>query len=64
MSSNGFLSSLNLMTLVAVLVVVAISFIFFLRKRGNRHSLDGKHERNVAEDLDKGKSAPDHLPPS
>ncbi|WP_155006431.1 LPXTG cell wall anchor domain-containing protein [Sphingomonas hengshuiensis] len=64
MSSNGFLSSLNLMTLVVGLIVVAIGFAFFLRKRRNRHPLDGQRERNVAQDLDAGKSAPDHLPPS
>jgi LPXTG-motif cell wall-anchored protein len=64
MSTTGFLSSLNLMTLVGVLIVVAIGFVYFLRKRSNRHSLDGKQERNVGRDLDARKSAPDHLPPS
>ncbi|UZK66672.1 hypothetical protein [Sphingomonas sp. M1-B02] len=64
MSSTDFLSSLNLMTLVIVVIVVAIGFAFFLRKRRNRHPLDGQEERNVARDLDAGKSAPDHLPPS
>lgn len=60
MTSTGFLASQNLMTLVLVVVIVAIGFAYFLRKRSNRHSMDGRQERNVAADLDAGRKAPDH----
>ena len=62
MSNGGFLSSLNLMTLVVVFLVVAGAFIFFLRKRSNRHPLDGRQERNVGADLDANRAARDHTP--
>lgn len=62
MSNGGFLSSLNLMTLVVVFVIVAGAFVFFLRKRSNRHPLEGRQERNVAADLDANQAAPDHTP--
>ncbi|MEG3163123.1 LPXTG cell wall anchor domain-containing protein [Sphingomonas sp. PB2P19] len=62
MSRTGLLSSLNLMTLIGVFVIVAIGFIFFLRRRSNRRPLEGREERNVARDLDAGRPAPDHSP--
>ena len=62
MTSSTFLSSLNLGTLVVVLVIVAIGFAYFLRKRSNRRPLEGREERNVARDLDAGREAPDHSP--
>ncbi len=62
MASNEFLGSLNLMTLVVVFLVVAAAFIFFLRKRSNRHPLEGRQERNVGADLDAERPAPDHSP--
>lgn len=62
MTSSGFLSSLNLMTLVGVFLVVAIGFVYFLRRRSNRHPLEGREERNVARDLDAARDAPDHSP--
>jgi hypothetical protein len=61
MSRNELLPSLNLGTLVIVFVIVALAFAFYLRKRSNRHPLDGRQERNVAKDLDAGREAPDHL---
>ncbi|WP_448658041.1 hypothetical protein ACPVPU_11325 [Sphingomonas sp. CJ99] len=64
MSGTDFLSSLNLTTLVVVALIAAIGLALFLRRRSNRHSLDGKQERNVAADLDAGRAAPDHLPPA
>ncbi|RVT42112.1 hypothetical protein [Sphingobium algorifonticola] len=63
MSNVGFLSSLSLVTLLIVLGVAAITLVVFLRKRSNRHPLEGKQERNVAADIEAGKSAPDHSPP-
>lgn len=63
MASTGFLASLNLTTFVIVLVVVGIGLLFFLRRRSNAHPLDGRAERNVAQDLDAGRPAPDHNPP-
>ncbi len=62
MSLSEMLSSLNLMTLIIPLAIVAIGFIYFLRKRSNRHPMDGKQERNVGADLDAGRSAPDRSP--
>lgn len=62
MSNGGFLSSLNLMTLVVVFLIVAGAFVFFLRKRSNRHPLEGRQERNVGADLDANNAAPDHTP--
>jgi hypothetical protein len=62
MSNSGLLSSLNLVTLIGVLVVVAIGFAYFLRRRSNRHPLEGHEERNIASDLDAHRDAPDHSP--
>jgi len=62
MTRDGFLASLNLGTLVIVALVVAIAFAFFLRKRSNRHPLEGRQERNVGADVDAGREAPDHSP--
>jgi membrane protein implicated in regulation of membrane protease activity len=62
MTRTGFLASLNLGTLVIVAAIVAIAFAYFLRKRSNRHPLEGRQERNVGADLDAGRKAPDHSP--
>ena len=62
MSNNGFLGSLNLGTLVIVFLIVAAGFVYFLRRRSNRHPLDGRRERNVAQDLDAGRGPPDQAP--
>jgi len=62
MSRTGLLSSLNLMTLIGVFVIVAIGFLYFLRRRSNRHPLEGRTERNVARDLDADRGPPDHSP--
>lgn len=62
MARTDFLSTLNLGTLAIVLVIVAVLFAFFLRKRNNRHPMDGRQERNVAADIDSGRGAPDRSP--
>lgn len=62
MGRNDLLSSLNLGTLVIGALIVILALVFFLRKRSNRHSMDGRQERNVAADLDAGREAPDHSP--
>jgi hypothetical protein len=62
MSRLDFLSSLNLGTLIIAAAIVAIALAFFLRRRSNRHPLEGREERNVARDLDAGRPAPDNLP--
>jgi LPXTG-motif cell wall-anchored protein len=64
MASSVFLSSLNLGTLVVGLLIIGGALFLFLRKRSNRHSMDGKRERNVAADLDKGRGADDRSPPA
>ena len=60
--TQGFLASLNQFTLVIVFVIAALGFAWFLRRRSNRHPLEGREERNVAKDLDAGRKAPDHSP--
>lgn len=62
MSRTSFLASLNQFTLIGVFVIAAIGFAWFLRRRSNRHPMEGRQERNVAEDLDAGRAAPDHSP--
>ena len=62
MHKTDLLSSLNLGTLVIVLVIVVIGLIYFRRKRSNRHPMDGRAERNVAEDIDAGRDAPERSP--
>ena len=59
---HEMLTSLNLVTLILAVVIVGAGFAFFLRKRGNRHPLEGREERNVGADLDAGRAAPDHSP--
>lgn len=63
MSNVGFLSSLNLLTLVIVLAIAAAALLWFLRKRSNAQPLEGRQERNVARDLDAERPAPRHSPP-
>lgn len=62
MSTTGFLGSLNLGTLVIVFLVVVAGFAYFLRRRSNRHPMEGRQERNVAQDLDAGRGPGDHTP--
>jgi preprotein translocase subunit YajC len=62
MASTEFLSAQNLMTLIAIFVIAAVAFMFFMRKRSNREPMEGRRERNVAADLDAGRKAPDHSP--
>jgi hypothetical protein len=50
-------SSLNLATLILAFAVAAVALILFLKKRSNRHHLDGRAERNIAADLDEGRSS-------
>jgi hypothetical protein len=63
MSSTTFLSSLSLGTLVIGLLIVAIAFLYFLRRKSNRQGMSGRQHRNIAKDLDTGKSPPDHSHP-
>ena len=62
MASTEFLSAQNLMTLVAVFLIGLTAFLYFMRKRSNRHPMAGRQERNIAADLDAGRAAPDHSP--
>lgn len=58
MSDTGLASSLNIVTLVAVLIIAAALFAYFMRKRSNRHPMDTprgkaveeKHRREVKEE--------------
>lgn len=62
MSSHKFLSSLNLMTLIVVLVFIILVYAYFMRKRSNRRPMEGQQERNVSKDIDAGHPPPDHSP--
>ncbi len=62
MQNHHVLSSLSLATLVIVLVIVAGALAYFLRHRSNRQPLEGRHERNIAQDIDSGNEPPDHSP--
>lgn len=62
MTTFDYLSSQNLMILVTGALLAAIALAFFLRKRSNRHPMEGREERNVGADLDAGRKAPDHSP--
>ncbi|MFB0612410.1 LPXTG cell wall anchor domain-containing protein [Aurantiacibacter poecillastricola] len=50
MSDTGLASSLNIVTLVAVLIIAAILFLYFMRKRSNRHPMDTPRGK-AAEDM-------------
>ena len=50
MSDAGFASVLNIFTLVAVLVIAAGLFFWFMRKRSNRHPMDTPEGKD-AEDM-------------
>jgi hypothetical protein len=63
MTSTTFLSSLSLGTLGIGLLIVAIAFAYFLRRRSNRQGMAGRKHRNIARDLDAGNSPPDHSRP-
>jgi hypothetical protein len=43
MSTSGIIPSLCLFTLIAVVVVAVIAYLFFLRKRSNRHPVENPH---------------------
>ena len=62
MASTGFLASLNQYTLWIGVIIIAVALVYFLRKRSNRHPMEGRQERNVGADLDAGRKAPDHSP--
>ena len=63
MTSSELLPSLSLMTLVIVALAVGVSLLIFLRRRSNRHPMEGRQERNVGADLDAGREPPDRSPP-
>jgi hypothetical protein len=63
MSSTTFLSSLSLGTMVIALLIAAIAFAWFLRRKSNRQGMSGRQHRNIAKDLDRGQSPPDHSHP-
>lgn len=62
MYTGDFLASLNLGTLLIVFLVVAVGLFIFLKRRRNRHPLEGRSERNIARDLDAGRAAPRETP--
>ena len=64
LSKSELLPFLNLGTLISVLVIAAIGFAYFMRKRSNRHPMEGIRERNVGADLDAGRAAPESNRPS
>ncbi|WP_162925222.1 LPXTG cell wall anchor domain-containing protein [Aurantiacibacter odishensis] len=49
MTETGLVSSLNIVTLVAILVIAAGLFLYFLRKRSNRHPMDTPEGKEAEE---------------
>ncbi len=52
MNTTDTVSSLNFVTLGIGVVIALAVLLFFLRKRSNRHPLEGKREENIAQRLD------------
>ncbi len=63
MNNPSMLMSLNLMTLGAVLLILIGSFLWFMRKRSNRHPMEGQPERKIGEHLDRMEAKADEHPP-
>ena len=57
MSTNELVPGLGLSTLLIVLAVAAVIFLLFMRRRSNRHPMEGERERNVARDIDQGRDS-------
>lgn len=49
MSTDGTVGSLMFFTLIAALAIAVIALLWFLRKRSNRHPMEGIRERNMEE---------------
>ncbi|WP_338241524.1 LPXTG cell wall anchor domain-containing protein [Aurantiacibacter hainanensis] len=49
MTETGLVSSLNIVTLVAILVIAAGLFFYFMRKRSNRHPMDTPEGKKAEE---------------
>ena len=49
MSTDTTVGSLMMFTLIAVLAILLIAVVHFLRKRKNRHPMEGVQERNIDE---------------
>lgn len=54
MSTGGAVSSLMFFTLIIVLLLVVALLVHHLRKRSNRHPMEGVRERNLDE-MQRGK---------
>lgn len=62
MTRDSLPAFLNLGTLLIVLILAVGMALWFFRKRSNRKPMEGRKERNVAADLDRGKVAPRESP--
>lgn len=49
MSLSDYLPTNNLFILVAVFVIALVALLWFLRKPGNRHPMDGERGRDLDE---------------
>jgi len=49
MNRTELIGMLSIGRIAIVVLVLALVLYFFLRKRENRHSMDGKRERNIDE---------------
>lgn len=52
MSNTGLIPSLFGFTLIAVLLIAVIGFVYFLRKRSNRHPMGGARGDAIQADKD------------
>ena len=49
MNTGNYLAGNNLFILIAVVVVAIVSLLWFLRKPGNRNTMDGDRGRDLDE---------------
>lgn len=49
MAPHNAVPSLMFFTLIGVLVIAVVALLWFLRKRSNRHPMQGVRERNIDE---------------
>lgn len=47
MQLPSFLASLNLVTLVIIVLIASVGLALFLRKRSNRHPMDSQHGHDI-----------------
>ncbi len=60
MSRSDLLPLLNLTTLIVFALILLGVLLLFLRKRSNRHPMEGQHEENIAKRIDESRDTREH----